>query len=137
MSSLRSRSRLRSRSSSMSRSRAMSMLRLRLRSILISRSIFDCFFNIVGDAEGSPPGHLDSSIRFINTGNFSHIKGQMLQTGGVLGMLKVTHSIFSATHPQLYDYFPSVMEKVKKPGSYLSQFSRNTSSYETVPSGTI
>ena len=59
---------------------------------------------------------MDSSIRFINTGNFSHIKSQMLQTGGVLGMLRVGHSIFAATHPQLYEFFPSVTEKVKQPG---------------------
>ena len=65
---------------------------------------------------------MDSSIRFINTGNFSHIKDQMVQTGGVLGMLKVTHSIFSATHPQLYEYFPSVMEKVKKKGIVMLVF---------------
>ena len=61
---------------------------------------------------------MDSSIRFINTGNFSHIKDQILRTGGVMGMLKVGHSIFCATHPQLYEYFPTVMEKVKQPGNY-------------------
>ena len=63
---------------------------------------------------------MDTSIRFINTGNFSHIKQQIVQTGGVLGMLKVDHSIFSATHKQLYEYLPIVMEKVKQPGKNIT-----------------
>ena len=66
---------------------------------------------------------MDSSVRFTNTGDLRHIKGQMLRTGGVLGMLSVWHSIYSATHPQLYDYFPTVMKKVKEKGENITAYS--------------
>ena len=56
---------------------------------------------------------MDTSIRFKTTGNFSHIKRQLLQTDGILQMINVVHSIYAATHKQLYEYFPTNMEKVK------------------------
>ena len=61
---------------------------------------------------------MDASIRFQNTGNFSHIKSQMLQTDGILQMIKMPHSIYVATHKQLYEYFPTNMEKVKRTCEY-------------------
>ena len=59
----------------------------------------------------------DSSIRFIYTGNFSHIQHQFLQTGGILQMLRVAHSIFVATARNLYNYFPCDMDKIKHTGT--------------------
>ena len=59
---------------------------------------------------------MDASIRFIYTGSLSHIKHQLVQTGGILQMVKAGHSIFAATHPQLYTFFPSDMEKIKQTG---------------------
>ena len=61
---------------------------------------------------------MDASIRFKNTGNFSHIKSQMLQTDGILQMVNVRHTIFQATHKQLYEYFPTNMENVKRTCEY-------------------
>ena len=61
---------------------------------------------------------MDASIRFLTTGNFSHIKSQMLQTDGILQMIDVDHSIFAATHKQLYEYFPTDIEKVKRTREY-------------------
>ena len=61
---------------------------------------------------------MGASIRFKNTENFSHIKSQMLQTDGILQMIKMIHSIYVATHKQLYEYFPTDIEKVKHTGEY-------------------
>ena len=61
---------------------------------------------------------MDASIRFQNTGNFSHIKSQMLQTDGILQMVNVSHTIYVATHKKLYEYFPTDIEKVKHTGEY-------------------
>ena len=59
---------------------------------------------------------LDSSIRLTITGNLSHVKHQILQTGGVLQMVTVSHSIYSATHKQLYEYLPCHWERTKHTG---------------------
>ena len=56
---------------------------------------------------------MDASIRFKKTGNFSHIKSQILQTDGILQMVSVRHTIFEATHKQLYEYFPLIWRKSK------------------------
>ena len=50
---------------------------------------------------------MDASIRFNVTGNLGHIKNQLLQTDGILQMVNVVHSIYVATHKQLYEYFPT------------------------------
>ena len=62
---------------------------------------------------------IDASIRFISTANMSHIKSQLLQTGGVLQMVRSTHSMFAATHHKLYSYLPWDVNKVKQTGDYL------------------
>ena len=61
---------------------------------------------------------MDASIRFKDTGNFSHIKNQLLQTDGILQMVNVAHSIYVATHKQLYEYFPTDIEKTKRTREY-------------------
>ncbi len=65
---------------------------------------------------------MDSSIRFKRTGSLTHIKPQYRKTHGIVGMLKVGHSILSATHPKLYEYFPSNATKLKDTGtSYVTE----------------
>ena len=56
---------------------------------------------------------IDASIRFISTANMTHIKPQLLQTGGVLMMVSTQHSMYQATHPALYEYFPCDINKTK------------------------
>ena len=65
---------------------------------------------------------MDSSIRFIYTGNLSHTKPQLEQTGGFLEMIKARHSTYVATHQQLYTYFKSDVNKLKHTGQQISHF---------------
>ena len=56
---------------------------------------------------------MDASIRFKDRGNLSHIKNQLLQTDVILQMVNVAHSIYVAINKQLYEFFPTDMEKIK------------------------
>ena len=59
---------------------------------------------------------MDSSIRFKGTGSLAHVKQQYRKTGGIVAMLRVYHSIYSATHEKLYEYFPSNITKLRNLG---------------------
>ena len=59
---------------------------------------------------------IDASVRFVSTGNMTRIKPQLLQTGGVLMMVRTRHSMYQATHPALYEYFPCDINKRKHTG---------------------
>ena len=59
---------------------------------------------------------MDASIRFLYTGNISHTKSQLLQSGGMLGMVRSGHSVFVATHEKIYSFFPADIEKMKHTG---------------------
>ena len=48
-------------------------------------------------------------------------------------MLNVAHSIFVATHSQLYEYFPIVIEKVKQPGKNITVCVTHSQLYEYFP----
>ena len=60
--------------------------------------------------------YMDSSVRLIYTGNLSHTKSQIEQTGGILQMARAHHSIFATTHQNLYRYFGSDIDKTKHTG---------------------
>ena len=61
---------------------------------------------------------LDTSIRFakVSTANFSVIKPQLLQTGGVLLMRRTWHTIYAATHPKLYNFIPGDEIRIRNTG---------------------
>ena len=59
---------------------------------------------------------LDASIRFIKTGHLDHTKAQLLKTDGIIQMVRVTHSIFVATHAQVYQFLPVDEKQVKHTG---------------------
>ncbi len=63
---------------------------------------------------------LDSSIRFLKSDNFTHTKAQLLSSGGILHLVRSGHNIFSATHEDLYKFFPTNIEHTKQTGTPLN-----------------
>lgn len=69
---------------------------------------------------------LDSSIRFLrHPGNLSHVAPQLAASGGVLLLVRTSHSVYGATHRGLYQFFPADLDKVKRMGNGTAE-SKNT-----------
>ena len=69
--------------------------------------------------------YLDSSVRFLKTINVSHTWNQIQANGGILQMARTGYKLFVTTHPTLYKYFGSNIDKLKKTG--MSLFSTHIS----------
>ena len=59
---------------------------------------------------------LDASQRFVSRGVFRAVRSRLVQTGGVMMMRATSHTIFAATHHQVYQYFPCDMNRIKHTG---------------------
>ena len=57
--------------------------------------------------------YLDSSVRLLKKNILNQMKTQIEETGGILQFKTPGHSIFSATHPNIYTYFKCSFKQTK------------------------